>query len=117
MMTQPHPFAAHTGDKPTVRLDVLVVDDDETTRATLAELLRDAGHRVTLAVDGAEAMDLAAERAFDVVICDVGLPKVSGLLVFHQLRRDSPATEVILMTGWGVVPDAVELCVPGHATT
>src|SRR5579862_7738099 len=91
----------------TVALDVLVVDDDEPTRLTLAYALQDAGHKVTQAADGQEAIAQASERTFDVAILDVRLPQIDGLSVFRHLRATAPTTAVILMTAFATVPDAV----------
>jgi two-component system, NtrC family, response regulator AtoC len=90
-----------------VPLDILVVDDDQATRLSLSYALTDAGHKVTEACDGEEAIALVAERIFDVAILDVRLPKVDGLTIFRRLRQKSPSTSVILMTAFATVPDAV----------
>ncbi len=90
-----------------VPLEILVVDDDQATRLMLTYALTDAGHRVTEASDGEEAISLVAERIFDVAILDVRLPKVDGLTIFRRLRQKSPSTSVILMTAFATVPDAV----------
>ncbi len=90
-----------------VPLDILVVDDDQATRLSLSYALTDAGHKVTEAHDGEEAIALVAERIFDVAILDVRLPKVDGLTIFRRLRAKSPSTSVILMTAFATVPDAV----------
>jgi len=90
-----------------VPLEILVVDDDQATRLSLSYALTDAGHRVTEAGDGDEALALIAEHAFDVAILDVRLPKVDGLTIFRRLRARSPTTNVILMTAFATVPDAV----------
>ena len=90
-----------------VPLDILVVDDDQATRLSLVYALTDAGHKVTEACDGEEAIALVAERIFDVAILDVRLPKVDGLTIFRRLRQRSPSTSVILMTAFATVPDAV----------
>jgi DNA-binding NtrC family response regulator len=85
----------------------LVVEDDEASRTPLASLLNDAGHRVTEAADGAEAGRLCETRAFDVALIDVRLPKLDGLAVFRAIRASGAGTDVILMTGFASVPDAV----------
>lgn len=90
-----------------VPLDILVVDDDQATRLSLAYALSDAGHHVTEACDGEEAIALASERTFDVALLDVRLPKVDGLTIFRRLRLRAPTTAVILMTAFATVPDAV----------
>jgi DNA-binding NtrC family response regulator len=101
------PRARETSQRHSVPLDILVVDDDQATRLSLAYALTDAGHKVTEACDGEEAIALVAERIFDVAILDVRLPKVDGLTIFRRLRQKSPSTSVILMTAFATVPDAV----------
>lgn len=90
-----------------VPLDILVVDDDQATRLSLAYALGDASHRVVEAADGQEALALLDERTFDVAIVDVRLPRVDGLAVFRRIRASSPGTSVILMTAFATVMDAV----------
>jgi DNA-binding NtrC family response regulator len=89
-------------------LEVLVADDDDAVRQSVAEALESAGHHVTEARDGAQAMRLIGSRVFDVAVCDVHMPNVGGMTVLRRLRRDAPGTAVILMTAFGSVPDAVE---------
>jgi DNA-binding NtrC family response regulator len=88
-------------------LDVLLIDDEPELRVTLAEALREAGHRVTEAGDGAEGLSLLGSGIFDVLICDVRLPRVDGLTLLRRARRDRPHIEVILMTAFADVSDAV----------
>ncbi len=88
-------------------LDILLIDDEPDLRVVLEEALRDADHRVTVAGDGAEGMGHVVSRVFDVVITDVRLPKVDGLTLFRRVRQESPTTDVILMTAYAEVADAV----------
>jgi DNA-binding NtrC family response regulator len=88
-------------------LDILVVDDDASARMQLAYVLADAGHHVVEASDGAAALLLASERVFDLVICDVRLPKIDGLTLSRRVRATSPSTLVILMAAAARVADAV----------
>ncbi len=88
-------------------LDILLVDDEVAILEPIEEELRGRGHRVTVALDGAEAMHCIDSRLFDVVITDIRLPKVNGSTIFQRLRRERPSTDVILMTAFGTIPDAV----------
>jgi len=88
-------------------LDILLVDDEPDLREVLEDQLREAGHRVETAVDGQEAMDQLQRRVFDVLICDVRLPKIDGLTLFRRVRREAPSTDVILMTAFADVAQAV----------
>jgi two-component system response regulator HydG len=69
--------------------------------------LREAGHDVVERADGAGALERISAEFFDVVVTDVRLPKVDGLAVFRHARQVSPRTDVILMTSFAAVSDAV----------
>src|SRR5881392_2507865 len=88
-------------------LDILLVDDEPDFRAIVGDALRDANHRVTLAANGAEGLALISSNVFDVMICDIRLPKVDGLTLFRRVRQESPGTDVILITAHAAVTDAV----------
>jgi DNA-binding NtrC family response regulator len=88
-------------------LDILLIDDEPDLRLVLEEALRDADHRVIAAGDGAEGLGHVQAKVFDVVICDVRLPKIDGLTLFRRIRQESPSTDVILMTAYAEVSDAV----------
>jgi len=88
-------------------LDVLLVDDEPDIEMLAGDALRDAGHLVTAVKDGASALELVKVRAFDLMICDIRLPKMDGLTLFRQTRQQSPDTTVILMTAFAAVQDAV----------
>jgi DNA-binding NtrC family response regulator len=101
---EPTDFAV-TG--PEEALEVLLIDDEPDLRLTLEEAIRGAGHRVITVSDGADGMAQLTAKVFDVLICDVRLPKVDGLTLMRRARHESPATEIILMTAFAEVADAV----------
>ena len=88
-------------------LDILLVDDEPDFRAVVGDALRDAGHRVTLAANGAEGLSLISANVFDVMLCDIRLPRIDGLTLFRRVRQESPSTDVILITAHAAVADAV----------
>jgi DNA-binding NtrC family response regulator len=88
-------------------MDILVVDDEPGIRMGVVYSLCDAGHDVVEAEDGAEALRLVGERVFDVIICDIRLPKIDGITVLKQVHLHSPRTAVILMTAYARVADAI----------
>jgi DNA-binding NtrC family response regulator len=96
-------------------LDVLLVDDEEDIRTIVGTVLRQHGHRVTLAADGAQALAQVSARSFDLLICDLRLPKIDGLQLFHRVREISPSTDVILITGHGSIAEAVSALKDGAA--
>ena len=87
-------------------LQILLVDDEPTIRLSLGDALRNAGHSVKTAVDGAAALKLAGREDFDVIVTDLRMPKVDGLTVLHRIRAELPSTEVIVITAFGTAVDA-----------
>jgi len=79
-------------------LSILLVDDEPDFNLLVAEALTDAGHQVTTAANGEEALSLITSELFDVMVCDIRLPKLDGLSLFRRTRQESPDTTVILMT-------------------
>jgi two-component system CheB/CheR fusion protein len=91
----------------TTRHRVLVVDDNEDAVDSLATLLRISGHSVQVAHDGASAIALAETARPDVVVLDLGMPRMSGFEVARWLRRQpwGAAIRLIAVTGWGQEED------------
>jgi CheY-like chemotaxis protein len=80
---------------------VLLVEDSDAVRAAFTVLLEESGYAVAAAPTGAEAVRLAAERAPDLVLLDLGLPDMSGVDVARRLKS-SPETSrvpVVALTG------------------
>ncbi len=87
---------------------ILVVDDEAGFRALLRDILEEAGHAVTEARDGAEALAFLDRGAFDLVLTDRQMPKVDGLELVRRVRaRPSPAP-VVILTAHGSIPEAVD---------
>jgi len=87
---------------------VLVVDDQRNMRATTAILLRQAGHTVQEAEDGASAVQRLQQDTFDVVLTDLRMPAVDGMEVLRSVQQLCPETQVIMMTAFGTIESAVE---------
>jgi DNA-binding NtrC family response regulator len=85
-----------------------VVDDEELIRETLSEYLIQEGFGVTTCASGEEALAQVRETRFEVALCDVHLPGMSGLELLAQLQRLSPETFVLLITAYATVENAVE---------
>jgi DNA-binding NtrC family response regulator len=90
------------------RLDVLVVDDDARIRGTLRGVLEDEGHAVVEAPDGALAIAALEDRAFDAVLLDVNMPRMSGLDALVTIREMAPDTGVIMVSGESTIATAVQ---------
>lgn len=90
------------------QLEILLADDEPSIRLTVSDALEDLGHRVSLAADGAEALEHIERHVFDVVITDIRMPKADGMTIFRRLRAHAPSTDVILITAYAAVSDAVD---------
>lgn len=88
--------AAKTGKR-----RILIVDDERSIAAVLKAMLAREGHEVEVANDGAEAQRLLMERDYDVVICDLKMPRVNGAELYKWLQAIKPslASHFIVMTG------------------
>jgi DNA-binding NtrC family response regulator len=96
-------------------LSLLIVDDDDTVRETLAELFAAQGHVVRAAGTATAARQAAAEHSPDVALVDLRLPDADGLRLLEVLRADHPHVAVILLTGHGDVATAVRAMREGAA--
>jgi DNA-binding NtrC family response regulator len=87
---------------------ILLVEDDDSLRLTQAMYLEREGFEVTAVGSGAEAVNRIAVDQYQAVVTDLRLDEVDGLEVLAAVKRRSPETEVILITGFGSVDTAVE---------
>jgi len=93
------------GTRPTapVRRNILIADDNQDALESLALMLRMEGHEVCCASDGEEALALAGQRRPEIVVLDVGMPKLDGCEVARRIRAESWGRDAVLvaLTGWG----------------
>jgi DNA-binding NtrC family response regulator len=87
---------------------ILLVEDEPTIAVTLKDDLEAAGNEVQHVADGKEAIQQLGERVFDCVLTDVRLPGADGLAVLAAAKRARPDTEVVMMTAYATVEQAVE---------
>lgn len=79
---------------------ILVVDDEPAVRHFLKVILQRMGYEVETASGGGEALERAKERSFDVVLTDLIMPRMDGLQVIREVKKLSPDTEVVVITGY-----------------
>ena len=77
---------------------LLLIEDDAPLRLTLARQLEADGYRVDLAKDGEEGLFLAQEYPVDLLIVDLGLPKLNGLKIVQRLRQEGSTVPVLILT-------------------
>ncbi len=87
---------------------VLIIDDEEKISTLLSKIIRLEGFEVLQATDEKKGLQKLETADIDVVICDVKLPDSSGLELAKKIKERYPATEIILLTAYGNIPDSVQ---------
>jgi ATP-dependent Lon protease len=94
---------------------ILVVDDEEIARTNIEHVLAKQGHLVEIASNGVEALEKVENQEFDLIITDLKMEKMSGLQLLETLKRTTPLTDIIMVTGYATVDSAVDALTKGAA--
>jgi DNA-binding NtrC family response regulator len=86
---------------------ILVVDDDESIRNSLAAILRDEGYAVDVAASGGEAIRKSKETVYNLALIDIKLPDMEGIDILIRMKDTVPKVRKIMMTGFPSVQNAV----------
>jgi two-component system response regulator HydG len=89
-------------------IHILVVDDEPGILSSLAKILEREGFAVTTTDNGEEALGVVRQRKVDLVLADIMMPKMNGIELLRTIKTLSPAIEVVMMTAFGSVENAVE---------
>ena len=92
----------------TMSKNVLVIDDEPNMRHMLTALLEKAGYAVTVAEDGVDALSVLESKTFDLILCDVRMPRMDGLSFLKQITEQGLTTTTIVMSAYGTIDTAVE---------
>ena len=87
---------------------ILIIDDDKAIRKTLTEILRYEGYKVDEAADGEEGLRKFSSTAYDLVLCDVKMPKMDGIEFLEKSKMINPDVPIIVISGHGNIETAVE---------
>jgi len=87
---------------------ILVIDDEKSIRNTLQEVLEYENHKVDLATNGAEGLELFSNGTYDIVLCDIKMPGMDGIEVLEKLHERAYDVPVIMISGHGNIDTAVE---------
>src|SRR5690554_2671474 len=87
---------------------ILIIDDEKIIRATLKEILEYEHHEIFEAQDGEEGIRMIEEEDFDLVLCDVKMPKMDGLEVLDRANKMDKAPQFIMISAHGSIETAVE---------
>ena len=100
------PKGATSGNTP--RAQILVVDDDKTMRDACHQILTRQGFQVEEAASARQGLGLLERRSFDVILLDLVMPDLDGLETLKKIKAVDNDCEVIIITGYGSIPTAVE---------
>ncbi|MCL2388962.1 MAG: response regulator [Elusimicrobia bacterium] len=92
---------------------ILVVDDEEGIRELLVSEFSSLGYNASSAVNGEEAANRIESERFDIIISDMKMPKLSGLELLKKVKAVHPSTEVIIVTGYATIENALEVMKAG----
>lgn len=88
--------------------NILIIDDEKAIRKTLSEILSYEGYKIEEASDGEEGLRKFRDKTFDVVLCDIKMPKIDGIEFLDKVRELNPDVPVIMISGHGTIETAVE---------
>ena len=88
--------------------NILIIDDERAIRKTLSEILSYEGYKIDEAGDGEEGLKRFREKVYDVVLCDIKMPKLDGIEFLEKAREANPDVPVIMISGHGTIETAVE---------
>lgn len=87
---------------------ILIIDDEKSIRKTLREILEYEKYQVDEAADGAEGLGLIEKNKYDIILCDIKMPKMDGIEVLEKIMEKTSDTPVVMISGHGNIETAVE---------
>lgn len=87
---------------------ILIIDDEKAIRAALRDILEHEKHKVEEAEDGASGLDKAKKGKFDLVLCDIKMPKMDGMEVLERIHAHNDELPVVMISGHGTIDTAVD---------
>ena len=87
---------------------ILIIDDERSIRATLKEILEFEKYLVETAQDGIEGYKMAEEKNFDLIFCDIKMPKIDGIETLKKIVENNILSPVIMISGHGDIETAVQ---------
>jgi DNA-binding response OmpR family regulator len=91
-----------------MKANILVVDDENAARRSLADILRLEGYEVTDVEDGPSALESLESQTFDLMLLDIRMPGMDGIEVMQKAIEISPDTQIIMLTAHGSMESAIE---------
>ncbi|MCD4795953.1 MAG: response regulator [Candidatus Cloacimonetes bacterium] len=91
-----------------MKRQILIVDDEHSIRELCKELLEEEGYKVTLAVDGKDALDKMDFEIFDLFLVDMAMPRIGGFELMKMIKKKQPLAVIIILTGFSSIEGAVK---------
>jgi two-component system, NtrC family, nitrogen regulation response regulator NtrX len=88
--------------------NILIIDDEKAIRKTLTEILSFEGYKIDEASDGEEGLKRFGEKTYDLVLCDIKMPKIDGIEFLEKAKLINPDIPIIMISGHGNIDTAVE---------
>jgi len=88
--------------------NILIADDEKAIRKTLREILEYENYKVDEAEDGQKAYDMAKDGEYDLILCDIKMPKMDGMEVLDKLKKEGNEAQIIMISGHGTLETAVD---------
>ncbi len=88
--------------------NILIIDDEKAIRKTLSEILSYEGYKMDEAGDGEEGLKKFRDKDYDVILCDIKMPKMDGIEFLEKAKESNPDTPIIMISGHGTIETAVE---------
>ena len=88
--------------------NILIIDDEKAIRKTLSEILSYEGYKIDEAGDGEEGLRKFREKEYDVILCDIKMPKMDGIEFLEKAKEANPDLPIIMISGHGTIETAVE---------
>lgn len=87
---------------------ILIIDDEKSIRKTLTEILTYEGYKIDEASDGEEGLKKFKEKTYDLILCDIKMPKLDGIEFLEKAKQINPDVPIIIISGHGNIETAVE---------
>ncbi len=87
---------------------ILVIDDEKSIRISLKEILEYEGYKVDEAPDGMEGLKLVEKEKYDIIFCDIKMPRMDGIEVLKKYRKKNFDIPMVMISGHGNIDTAVE---------
>ncbi len=87
---------------------IFVIDDEQSIREICKELLEEEGYKVSLAIDGQDALEKLDSDVYDIFLIDMAMPRMGGLELMKEIKKKQPLAVIIILTGYSSIEGAVK---------